>query len=137
MKKASYKITASSAKGGTVTFVKPSGKNNTKFTIPATVKIGGLTYQVTKIEKNAFKNNKKLTTVTIGKNVKNIGANAFSGAGKLNKITIKTTSLKTVGKNAFKGIKAKATIKVPKAKLKAYKKLLKGKGQKSGVKIKK
>lgn len=133
--KAKYKVLTSSAKGGTVTFVKPASKNNTKFTVPSTVKISGLTYKVTKIEKNAFKNNTKLTSVTINKNMINIGANAFSGAKKLNKITIKSTSLKTVGKNAFKGIKSKATIKVPKAKLKAYKRILKGKGQKSGVKI--
>lgn len=33
-----------------------------------------------------------------------------------------------VGKNAFKGIKSSATIKVPKAKLKAYKTMLYKKG---------
>ena len=31
--------------------------------------------KVTAIEKNAFKNNKKINKVTIGKNVKTIGAN--------------------------------------------------------------
>ncbi len=35
---------------------------------------------------------------------------------------------KKIGANAFKGIYAKATIKVPKAKLKAYSTLLKKKG---------
>ncbi len=133
--KAKYKVLTSSAKGGTVTFVKPQKTNNTKFTVPASVKIGALTYKVTKIEKNAFKNNKKLTSVTIGKNVTSIGANAFWGAQKLNQITIQTKSLKTVGKNALKGISSKCKIKVPKNKLKNYQRLLKGKGQKSGVKI--
>jgi hypothetical protein len=42
-----------------------------------------------------------------------------------------------VGSKAFKGINAKATIKVPKAKLKAYKTILKSRGIGSKVKIKK
>ena len=56
-------------------------------------------------------------------------------AGKLKAVTIKSTSLKKVGKNAFKGIHAKAKIKVPAKKLRSYKRLLKGKGQIAGVKI--
>ena len=55
----------------------------------------------------------------------------------MKKIVIKSTALKTVGKKAFKGISKKATIKVPKAKYKAYVKKLKGKGQARTVKIKK
>ena len=136
IKKASYKITASSQKSRTVTFVKPTSKKNKNFTVPATVKINGFTYKVTKIEMNAFKNNKQLKSVTVGKNVTAIGASAFEGASKLNKITIASKGLKTVGKKALKGIKAKAVIQVPKGKTKAYKNLFKNKGQKSGVKIK-
>jgi len=45
--------------------------------------------------------------------------------------------VKSVGKNALKGIHAKATIKVPKAKLDKYKKVFKGKGQGKNVKVKK
>ncbi len=67
--------------------------------------------------------------------VTGIKAKAFKGCKKLKKITIKTKTLKTVGKNAFKGINKKARIKVPAAKLKAYKKILKNKGQKKTVKI--
>jgi beta-galactosidase len=37
--------------------------------------------------------------------------------------------------NALKGIHKKCTIKVPKTKLTAYKRLLKKKGQKASVKI--
>lgn len=43
--------------------------------------------------------------------------------------------MKSVEKNALKGIKATAKIKVPSKKLKAYKNLLKDKGQSSKVKI--
>jgi hypothetical protein len=60
---------------------------------------------------------------------------AFYGCKNLKTITIKSIGLKTVGKEAFKGINAKATIKVPAKKLSSYKKLLKGKGQGSKVKI--
>lgn len=74
-------------------------------------------------------------SVTIGSNVTEIGAKAFYNCKKLKKITIKTTKLKAVGKNALKNIHAKAVVKVPKRKLKAYKKLLKSKGLKRGAKI--
>lgn len=54
-------------------------------------------------------------------------------------ITIKTNKLtsKKVGSIVFKEIYAKANIKVPKTKLKTYKKLLKAKGVRSKAKIKK
>ena len=78
---------------------------------------------------------KKLKKVVIGKNVQTIGKSAFEKATNLKSITIKSTSLKKVGKKAFKGIHAKAKIKVPAKKLRSYKRLLKGKGQKAGVKI--
>ncbi|MBR4758742.1 MAG: InlB B-repeat-containing protein [Lachnospiraceae bacterium] len=105
-------------------------KDATGVTIPATVKIGNKSYKVTQIAANAFKGCKKLTKVTIGKNIKKIGKKAFYGCSKLKKITIKTTSLtkKNVGANAFKGIHAKAQAKVPKKKVSAYKKVLKAKG---------
>lgn len=134
-KKAIYKVTKSDAKNGTVTFVKPKVKTNKTFTVPATVKSGKYTFKVTAVNSNAFKNNKKLTKVTIGKNVQKIGSSAFAGDGKLKNITIRTSSLKSVGSKAFKGIHAKCRIKVPKKKLSAYRKKLSKRGQKSTVKI--
>ena len=91
--------------------------------------------KVTGIAANAFRSASKLTTVSIGINVKNIGKTAFYNCKKLKKITIKSGVLKTVGTNAFKGIYAKATIKVPAKKLSAYKKLLKKKGIGKKVRI--
>ena len=64
-----------------------------------------------------------------------IGKKAFYNCKKLKKIVVKTSTLKKVGANAFKGINAKATIRVPKKKLAAYKKLLKEKGIGKKVKI--
>lgn len=90
---------------------------------------------VTTIEDKAFKNCTALKSVTIPNKVKKIDKQAFYGCKKIKTITIKSTKLKTVGKDAFKKINSKATIKVPKSKLKSYKKLLKNKGQGSKVKI--
>lgn len=160
--KAIYKVTSANKTNPTVEFIAPVNKKAKSVTIPATIKVNGITYKVTSITKNAFKNNKKLTKVTIGKNVttigdrafykctslkkitipskvSKIGKQAFYGCKKLKNITIKTTKLngKKVGKQAFKKIHAKVTIKVPKSKLKAYKKMLKAKGVGAKVKIKK
>ena len=75
----------------------------------------------------------------IGKNVTTIGKKAFYKCKNLKTITIKTSKLtkKKVGRSAFKNINAKATIKVPKKKLKTYKTILKAAGVGSKVKIKK
>ena len=65
--------------------MKLKATKKTKVTIQDTVKVGNYSFKVTTIGKNAFKNNKKLTQVIIGKNVSKIGANAFNGAKKLEK----------------------------------------------------
>lgn len=93
--------------------------------------------KLTEIGDSAFYNCSKLKKITIPAKVKKIGAKAFYNCKSLKTITIKSTVLKKVGSKAFKNIHKKATIKVPKKKYTAYKKLLKGKGQKSTVKIKK
>ena len=134
-----YKVTKASTNSktiGTVTLTKAAKKNLKKATIATTVKYNGIKYKITAIGPNAFKGQKKLTSVTIGTNVTNIGANAFNGCASLKTVTIKSTKITKVGAGAFKGINKKATIKVPKAKKKAYTKLLKNKGQAKTVKIK-
>lgn len=128
-----YRVT--NAKKKTVVLVKPRKANNTSFNVPKSVKLANGRYKVVGIAKNAFKNNKKLKKVVIGSQVTKIGANAFSGAKNLKTITIKSKSLKSVGKNAFKGIHKNCKIKVPAKKLNSYKKLLSKKGQKASVKI--
>ena len=131
---ASYKVTGKE----TVQYTATTNKKASKVTVPSTVTVKGVKYQVTSIAANAFKNNKKLKTVVIPASVRSIGKQAFAGCKNLKKITIKTPYLtkKSVGAKAFKGIAAKATIKVPKKQLKAYKKLLKAKGIGKKVRIK-
>lgn len=121
--------------GSEVTLIKMTGKG-TKASIPGYVRYNGKSYKVTKIGNKAFYGCRKLTKVTIPKNVKVIGSKAFYGCKKIAKVTVKSTKLNKVGSKAFTGISKKAVIKVPKKKLAAYTKLLKGKYTK-GVKIKK
>ena len=105
-------------------------KKASSIVIPDKVKIGGYTYKITAVKANAFKNNKKLKKITIGKNVTSIGNKAFVNCKKLKTVIIKTSKLKAskVGAGAFKGIAVKVKIKVPKKKLKVYKKILRKKG---------
>ena len=126
-----YKTTGSS----TMAFTGVNSTSLKKVAIEDTVKIGAKKYKVTSVASKALYNNKKVTSVTIGSNVKTIGSNAFNGCKKLSTIKIESKVLKKVESKAFKGIASKATIKVPAKKQTAYQKLLKNKGQGSKVKI--
>ena len=149
-----YKVTGAS----TVSMTGLADKKVTKVKVPKTVKLGGKSFKVTAIANNAFKKNKKVTSVEVGNNVKTVGTSAFEGCTKLSKatigtgatqiggsafknckklgtITIKSTKLKKVGKNALQGIKSTAKVKVPAKKLSSYKKLFRNKGQGKNVKI--
>lgn len=130
-----YKITKTASKNGTVTVTAPSKKSLTSVSVPATVKIKGYTFKVTGIADRAFKSNTKLKKVTLGANLITIGKEAFYGCKSLKSIVINSKLLKSAGSGALKGINAKAVIKVPSAKLTAYKRVLKGKGQSGSVKI--
>ena len=120
-----YKVTASTASKKTVTVMRPVKKTEKKITIPASVKLGSYTYQVTSINAKAFRNNTKLTQVTIGAKITKIGRQAFEGCKNLKKITIRSKAVKKIEVNAFRKVKKGAKIYVPKAKYKAYKKYLK------------
>ena len=134
--KIKYKVTSDTLGGGTVAVYGVSERNAKSYSIPDSLTIDGYTYKITAVNDKAFTNGKKLTNVVLGANIKSIGKEAFSNCKKLKTLTIKSKKLKTVGKNAFRNIYSKATIKVPSSCLTKYKKLFKGKGQKSSVKIK-
>jgi len=111
--KSVYKVTKSSLTSGTVTYVSSENKKATSITIPAAVKIDGVTFKVTAIEKNAFKGNKKIKTITIGKNVTKIGDNAFYKCIALTKVTI-PSKVTTIGKSAFYGCNKLKTVTIGK-----------------------
>ena len=157
--KSTYVVT--NAKKKEVAFSKPANKKAKSISVPATIKVDGVSYKVVKVADKAFAGCKKLTKVTIGKNVtaigansfKNcaaltkltipakvtkIGANTFAGCKKLKNLTIKNTKLKAknLNKKAFSGLTKKTTIKVAKAKVKSYKKMFKKKGLSTKVAVK-
>ena len=129
--KDSYKVTK---QGTAVAFVKTKSKSKT-ITIPATIKIGNTTYKVTSIAANALKGNKKLTKVTIGKNVTSIGKGAFQNCTALTKITVpdKVTS---IGDLAFSGCKKMTTVTLGKGVKKIGKETFKGNSKLSSITIK-
>lgn len=97
-------------------------------TIPAVIKVNGVTYKVISIGAKAFNGSKKLKKVMIGANIKKISNNAFFKCRSLKTVTIKSVLLtkKTANKKAFKGVGKKMVIKVPKKMKKAYVKMFKG-----------
>lgn len=130
--KVTYKVTSTKSK--TVSYQSDKKISSKKtVSVPASIKVEGKTYKVTAIADNAFANAKKLTKITVSKNITKIGKNAFKGCSKLTTITIKSTKLTSVGKDVLKGTSKKLVIKVPASKVAAYKKLFKGKGNKNVV----
>ena len=136
--KSNAKYTVTDTVKKNVAYIAPVTIKAKTITIPATIKINGEIYKVTKIDKNALKGNKKVTKIVVGSNIQSIGNYAFSGCKKLKTIIIQSKKLttKTVSKKAFKGISKKTVIKVPKKKLAAYKKMFKKKGLSSKNKVK-
>lgn len=151
-----YKVTNARVDGkGTVSVVgsvyKSGDRKFTTLKITDTVTIGGVKFKITKIEKNAFRGYKylstvtigsnvtsfgdtafygcgKLTAVTVGKSVKTIGAKSFAGCKNLKRVKLLTTQLTKVGKSAFNGIKANATFALPKKYYNSYSKMIKKAG---------
>jgi hypothetical protein len=137
-KKAEYAVTKiEDKKSGTAAYTKSTDKNATAISVPNTVKVDGVTYKVTSVQTEAFKNCKKLKSITIGSNITAINKRAFQGCSSLKTITIKSTKLtaKSLSSKAFAGIGKNVVIKVPKGKLKAYTKLFRKKGLSKNVKI--
>lgn len=113
--------------GSEVCFSKANAKARA-ITVPSTIKAKGITYKVTSIGTNAFKNCKKLTKASIGANVRVIKAKAFKNCPKLKTVTIKTILLtkKTASKKCFSKVSKKMVIKSPRKVKRAYVKIFKG-----------
>lgn len=95
-------------------------------TIPDTVTIYGVEYQVVQIAEGAFANSDKLKEVTVGGNVAIIGQKAFYQCKKLQKITIHAEKLQEIGVDAFAQIHKKAQILVVGSQVEAFAGLLAG-----------
>ena len=113
---------------------KADSKKVKKLKIKSTIVINGVTCTVVGIGKNAFKNCKKMTQLTIPATVTKIEKGAFQGCKQLKKLTIQGKALKTIKSGAFKGTPKgiKVTAKGFKKKQKtALQKKLKKAGMKS------
>ena len=80
-----------------------SGHTNalkSEITIPTAISSNGVTYSVTSIGNNAFKNYRELTSATIPNSVTSIGEDAFGDCMSLTSVTI-PNSVTSIGKYAF------------------------------------
>lgn len=94
-----YRVTKAGLRGGTVQFVKTDSKSR-GIRIPSTVTIEGITYKVTSIASNAFRNNKRIVKLITGDNVTTIGHYAFSGCTNLTAVSIRS-KVNYIGNRAF------------------------------------
>lgn len=110
------KVKVDTTKGGNAG-ISSIASNKKSVTVPATIKVGKVSYKVRVIRAGAFAKATKATKVTIPASVKSIQKNAFKGAKNLKTVRLnisKANQIK-VNKGAFKGLKtAKMTIKVNK-----------------------
>lgn len=111
----------------------PAGRNETELTVADSIQVKGTTYQVTFISANAFQNCKKLTALTVGKYVNEIGTQAFFKCKKLQSLVWKGTKAPKIGSRAFTGIRKNCKVTVPKKMAKKELQKLK-KGMKSAGK---
>ncbi len=95
---------------GEAEYQKPA-KDAVNAKVPDTITVGGKAVPVTKIADNAFKGQKKLTKVTIGKNIKEIGKNAFANCAKLKTVS-GGANVEIIGDSAFSGCKALAKFTI-------------------------
>lgn len=112
---AQYKVTSSKV----VTYYKvkvPAGTTSAK--VPDTIKISGKTYQVSAIASDAFRGNKKLKKITIGKNITKIPSKAFYNNKKLVTLQILSKKINKIGSSAFSGCSKLKTFTLESTKLK-------------------
>ncbi len=109
--KAVYKVT-STGKNKTAEYVKSTKKSTADIFIPASVKLKGKTFKVVSVGNGAFKNNKKLKAVKIGKNIKVINKEVFSGCKKLEKVKM-GKNVTSIGTKAFNNCSSLRIITIP------------------------
>ncbi len=131
--KCQVRVTSDAVADPTVEYLATTNKKASTIKVPDSVTVDGITYKVTAVAAKALSGNKKVKKVVLGANVVSIGKNAFAKCRNLKKIEVKSSqwNKKSVGKNAFKGTSKKLVIKVPKKMASAYKKYIKGKGNKT------
>ena len=108
-----YNVLSSSSSTVSVTY-ESSSYNSYSGTvdIPETVTFGDVTYDVTRIGSNAFRECTNLASVTISVGVTSIGASAFYCCTSLTSINI-PSSVTTIGAHAFYDCTGLTSIEIP------------------------
>lgn len=119
-----YQVIKTAASDPRVCAVGCTKQTLTTLTIPDRITFGGVSYRVTRIGKNAFRDMPKLNTLTMGKNVMKIERAAFYNCPKLKTITVSSKKITSIGEKAFSKIYVKAKVNVPNSSVKKYKKYL-------------
>lgn len=96
-----YQVLHSTASADDVQAIGMVDSRSESLVIPPTVTYKGKKYKVVRIAENAFRNNRTLETLAIGKNVTSVGANAFAGVTRLQIENTDLTVMKDVGEDAF------------------------------------
>ena len=94
----------------TIRSVKSAEKSSETLKLSGTLIINNTKYPVTEIAPYAFKNNKKITTITIGDGIKTIGKGAFEGCTKLKTVKF-GVGLTVIGERAFYGCTSLQKVK--------------------------
>lgn len=112
-------------KGKPVLYVTRARNTKSKVQLPNTVELFGEKYRVYGINDAAFKGNKKIVSVTIGKYVRTIGKQAFYNCKKLKYVRINSKDISKIGSKAFYKNAKTLKVKAPAKKSSKYKKLIK------------
>ena len=98
-----------SISGGKASFSGPANASAATVKVPNAITVQGQSVPVTSIAAGAFSKNRKIKTVTLGKNIQSIGKNAFLNCTALT--TVKGgAKIVEIGDSAFKGAKALKTL---------------------------
>jgi len=126
------KSTKSSGTVGTVNLVQETSMHKTA-DIPSYITINTYKFYVTNVSAKAFKNNTKLKSLTLGKNVKTVGAKACYNCQKLKSVKFAGKNITAISKGAFRTCAKNCRFMIPKAKYSQYVKMLKKSGVPEGA----
>lgn len=106
-KKNGIQVKVDTNKKGTATIGTVKTTDKKTITIDSKVKVGKVSYKVTTISSQAFKNCKKATKIELPSTITKIDAKAFTGANKLKTLKLTGKTAPKIDKNAFKGVDTK------------------------------
>ncbi|MCR5656267.1 MAG: leucine-rich repeat domain-containing protein [Butyrivibrio sp.] len=106
---------------GTVAYTVAKQEDAKKVVIPDTIKVNGKDVAVTAIKEGTFTGSGALEELTLGANIKELGANALKDCKNLTKFDASKSPLEKIGKYALKNAKKLKSFKINGKKLKKSK----------------